>query len=177
MLEDFCVGVVRSRIIVELLWRLGVGRIKYVSDFITPNDVLLDVTLRPLDANDYDILHPVGNTKIYSYLHYGNLKRSLRGVDLVVAHAYLEESAKVAEELGVPFIPNFVTTFLPDGVSFFEVERPKPSYDPISYALTAVLQVNEIRKLLVGELPTLAPEALIVEDGEVRRTTLKRLII
>lgn len=178
MLEEFCVGVVRSRILVELLWRLGVGRIKYVSDFVTPNDVNLDVTLRPLDANDYDVLHPIGETKIYSYLYgHCDLKRALRGVDVVVAHKYLEESARVAEELGVPFLPNFVSTFLPDGISFFEVERPEVRFDPLSYAMTTVLQANEIRRMLVGELPILAPDALLVEDGELRRVTLKRLII
>ncbi len=178
MLEEFCVGVVRSRILVELLWRLGVGRIKYVSDFITPNDVNLDITLRCLDANDYDVLHPIGETKIYSYLYrHHDLKRALRGVDVIVAHGYLEESARVAEELGVPFLPNFVTIFLPDGISFFEIEKPKIRFDPVSYAMTAVLQANEIRKLLAGMLPILAPDVLLVDGGELRKSTLKRLII
>ena len=165
-LKRFSVGVIGSRMLVELLWRMGIGCIRYVSDFITPNDVILDVSLKPLEANDYDIVHPIGNTNIVSYLYSNEeeLKRQLKGVDVVIAHRHIERAAKIAEEIGAPFIPNFVTTFLPDGVSFFDVERPHIEFDPLSYSLTCTLQAWEILKLLTGyEMPIVAPKAMIVD--------------
>lgn len=166
-LSRFSIGVVGSRMIMELLWRMGVGCIRYIGDFITPNDVRIDVSIKPLEANDYDVVHPVADTNIISYPYvddYREMRKQLRGVDLVIAHKYLDNCARIAEELGVPFMPNFVTTFLPDGVSFFEVEKPKIEFDPLSYALTCSIQACEVLRLLTGyEMPVIAPKAIIVD--------------
>ncbi len=183
-LGRFSVGVVGSRMMTELLWRIGVGCIRYVGDFITPNDVVMDVSLRMLDANDYDVIHPVGETNIISYPFtedYGEMRKQLRGVDLIIAHRHLDVSARIAEELGVPFMPNFITTFLPDGVSFFEVERPEVEFDPLTYSLTCSIQACEVLRLLTGyEMPVIAPKAVLVDlgcRGYLREIELKRLII
>lgn len=166
-LSRFSIGVVGSRMIMELLWRIGIGCIRYVGDFITPNDVRLDVSLKKLEANDYDVVHPIEETNVISYPYtkdYKEMRRQLRGVDVVIAHKHLEASARIAEELGVPFIPNFITTFLPDGVSFFEVEKPKIEFNPLSYALTCSIQACEILRLLTGyEMPVIAPKAIVVD--------------
>ena len=175
-LERFSVGVVGSRMIVELLWRMGVGCIRYVGDFITPNDVRLDVSLSKLDANDYDVVHPIDETNVISYLYLDEeeLKRQLRGVDVIIAHKHVEASANIAERIGVPFIPNFITTFLPDGISFFDVERPRIDLDPLSYSLTCTLQACEILRLLTGyEMPIIAPKAILVD---LRRKEYLRLV-
>ena len=58
-ISKFRIGVVGSRMMMELLWRIGVGCIKYIGDFITPVDVQLDVSLKPLEANDYDVVHSI----------------------------------------------------------------------------------------------------------------------
>ncbi len=169
-LGKFSIGVVGSRMIMELLWRMGVGCIRYIGEFVTPNDVRMDVTLRKLESNDYDVVHPVDETNIVSYPFtedYGEMRRQLRGVDLIIAHRHLKASAKVADDLGVPFMPNIITTFLPDGVSFFEVELPKIELDPLSYSLTCSIQACEVLRLLTGyETPVIAPKALIVDLRE-----------
>ena len=166
-LSRFSIGVVGSRMIMELLWRMGIGCIRYIGDFVTPNDVRLDVTLRKLEANDYDVVHPIEETNIISYPYtndYREMRKQLRGVDVIIAHRYLDVSARIAEELGVPFMPNFITTFLPDGVSFFEVEKPRIEFDPLSYALTCSVQACEILRLLTGyEMPVIAPKAMVVD--------------
>ena len=180
-LSRFSIGVVGSRMIVELLWRMGVGCIRYIGDFITPVDVRLDVSIKPLEANDYDVVHPIGETNIVSYPYtsnYREMKKQLRGVDTVIAHKHIEVSARIARELGVPFMPNLITTFLPDGLSFFEVEVPKIEYDPLSYALTCSVQACEVLRLLTGyEMPTIAPDAYIVDlrcKSYLKRIELKR---
>ncbi len=179
-LGKFSIGVVGSRMMVELLWRMGVGCIRYIGEFITPNDVKMDVTLRKLESNDYDVVHPMDETNIVSYPFtedYGEMRRQLRGVDLIIAHRHLKASAKVADDLGVPFMPNIITTFLPDGVSFFEVELPRIEFDPLSYSLTCSIQACEVLRLLTGyEMPKIAPKAIIVDlesENYLREVELK----
>ncbi len=179
-LRKFSVGVVGSRFVLNLLCRIGVGCVRYVGDFITPNDVAVDVSLRPHDGNDYDVPSPLLDVDVYSYIYpddYSEFKRQLRGVDVIIAHRHVEESARVAEEIGAPFIPNIVTTFLPDGVSYFEVEMPNQRIDPISYSLLCSIQVFEILKILTGfEDPVIAPKALLIdprEKGYVREVELR----
>lgn len=165
-LEKIKTGIVGCRLILELLWRSGIGCIRYVGDFVTPNDVKMDVTLKPLEANNYDVVHPMSDDSYivsYPYEGYDELKRQLKGCDVIIAHKHLHEAAKVAERLGAIFIPNFVTIFLPDGISFFEVELPKIEYDPISYSLTCSLQAGELIRLVTGyKTLAIAPEAYIV---------------
>ncbi|AEA47298.1 hypothetical protein [Archaeoglobus veneficus] len=166
-LQKFSVAVVGSRMLMELLWRSGVGCIRYIGDFVTPNDVRIDASIKPLEANDYDVVHPMSSdTCIISYLYsgYEGLRRQLRGIDVVVAHKHIEIAAKVAEEIGAPFIPDIITTFLPDGISFFDVEYPSVRRDPISYALTCSIQAGEVLRLFTGhEMPVIAPKAYIVD--------------
>jgi len=167
-LENFSIGIIGSRLLMELLWRGGIGCIRYVGDFVTPNDVRMDASIKPLEANNYDVVHPMSqDTCIISYPYpndHSELRKQLKGVDIIVAHKYIPEGAKVAEELGSPFMPNVVTTFLPDGTSFFNVEIPPIEFDPISYSLTCSLQAGEIMKMFTGyHLPTIAPVAYTVD--------------
>lgn len=167
-LRKFSVAVVGSRMLLELLWRSGVGCIRYISDLVTPVTARLDCTIDPLEANNYDVVHPKSNDScIISYLYPDDereLKKLLRGIDVVVAHKHIEEVAEVAEKIGAPFIPNIITTFLPDGTSFFEVEYPEVRIDPISYAITCSVQAGEVIRIFTGcDLPTIAPEAYVVD--------------
>ncbi len=167
-LQKFSVAVVGSRMLLELLWRSGVGCIRYISDFVTPVDVRLDCTLSPLEANCYDVVHPRSSDScVISYFYpddMAELRKLLRGIDVVVAHKYMEEVAEVAERIGAPFIPDIITTFLPDGVSFSEVEYPQTKRDPVSYAITCSIQAGEIIKIFTGfHLPTIAPDAYVVD--------------
>jgi hypothetical protein len=167
-LSRFSVGIIGSRMLMELLWRSGVGCIRYIGDFVTPVDSRLDVSIKPLEASDYDIVHPMSHdTHIISYIYpeeHMELKRQLKGVDVVIAHRHLSAAAKVAEELGAPFMPDIITTFLPDGLSYFDVEYPEVEHDPISYALTCSIQAGEIMRMFTGHhLPVIAPVAYLVD--------------
>ncbi len=162
-IKKFKVGVVGSRMIAELLYRMGIEHIHYIGDFITPNDFLLDVSIRPLEANSYD----VPDARFCSYMFtedYKELKRQLRGADVIIAHKHMDLFSRIARDLGVPFMPNFITTFLPDGISFMEVEIPKIDYDPVSYSINCSIQACEVLRLLTGyEKPIIAPEACVVD--------------
>jgi hypothetical protein len=180
-LRKFSVAVIGSRMLMELLWRSGVGCIRYISDIVTPVDVRIDCTIKPLEANDYDVVHPMSSDScVISYLYPGDrkeFKRLLKGIDVVVAHKHVELAAEIAEEIGVPFVPDIITTFLPDGISFSEVEYPHISHDPISYALTCSIQAGEVLRIFTGyHLPTIAPEAYIVDtraENYLRKIEMK----
>ncbi len=180
-LSRFSVAVVGSRMILNLLWRAGIGCIRYISDAVTTTDVRIDCTLHPLEASCYDVVHPYSDDScIISYFYpdsESELRKLLRGVDLVIAHRHVAEVADVAEQMGAPFMPNIITTFLPDGVQFSEVELPEVRYDPISYAITCSVQAAEAIKIFTGyDLPVLAPEAYVVdlkEEGYLRRIELR----
>jgi hypothetical protein len=181
-LQKFSVGVIGSRMLMEILWRSGVGCIRYIGDFITPVDVRLDASIKPLEANDYDVVHPMSpDSCIISYPYpddYKELKKQLRGIDVIVAHKHISLSAQIAEELGTPFIPDIITTFLPDGISFFDVECPRPDHDPISYALTCSIQAGELIRIFTGyHLPAIAPTAYLVDSripNYLKKIELKR---
>ncbi|MDI9646403.1 MAG: hypothetical protein QFX40_06895 [Archaeoglobales archaeon] len=181
-LSKYTLSIVGSRLLLNILSRCGFGCIKYISDFVTPNDVAIDCTLQPFEANSYDIVSPQNEECcVISYLYpedRNELKKLLRGSDLIVAHKYIEEVADVAEKLGVPYVPNFITTFLPDGVNFFEVEIPKIMYDPISYSINCSIQAAEVFKLLTGyDLPAIAPEAYVVDlrvEGYLKKMELRK---
>ena len=181
-LEKFSVAIIGSRMLMELLWRSGVGCIRYIGDFVTPVDVRIDSTIKPLEANDYDVVHPMSTDScIISYPYpedYSEFKKQLKGIDVIIAHKHLNRAARIAEELGVPFIPDIITTFLPDGVSFFDVVYNRPDHNPISYALTCSLQAGEIMRIFTGyRLPVIAPDAYIVdfdEPGYLKKIELKR---
>lgn len=180
-LKKFSVGIVGSRLLLELLWRCGIGCIRYISDFVTTFEVSYDCSLDPLEANCYDIVHPKSDEScIISYLYpdsKSELRKLLRGVDLVMAHKHMAEVAEVAEELGVPFVPDIVTIFLPDGVRFKEVEYPEVARDPISYTLTCGLQAMEVMRMFAGLKPLIAPEAMVVDLKEgVKRICLRTLV-
>jgi len=181
-LKKFSVGIVGSRLLMEILWRSGIGCIRYIGDQITPVDVRIDASIKPLEANCYDVVHPMSHdTCIVSYLYpdeHSELRKQLKGVDLIIAHKYLDESAKIADELGSPFIPDFITTFLPDGISFFDVECPKVEHTPISYSLTCSFQAAEVMSIFTGKSsPAIAPEAYIVDlkaENYIRKIKLNQ---
>ncbi len=180
-LRKFSVGVVGSRLLLEILWRCGIGCIRYISDFITTFETLYDCTLSPLESNCYDIVHPRSEEScVISYLYPENkseLRKLLKGVDLVIAHKHMAKVAEVAEEIGIPFIPDIVTVFLPDGIRFGEVEYPELKRDPVSYTLTCGLQALEVMKIFAGLKPLIAPEAVIVDLKEgVKKVCLRTLV-
>lgn len=180
-LRKFSVGIVGSRLLLEILWRCGVGCIRYISDILTTSEVAYDCSLSPLEANCYDIVHPRSDEScIISYLYpesKSELRKLLKGVDLVIAHRYMAKVAEVAEELGIPFMPDIVTVFLPDGVQFSEVEYPRVARDPVSYTLTCGLQAMEVMKIFAGLKPLIAPEAMIVDLREgVKKVCLRTLV-
>jgi hypothetical protein len=162
-LKRFSVTVVSSRLLAELLHRIGIGCIRYIGDFITPNDVAMDVSLKSTEANDYD----VPDCRFYSYPFIEDVKevkRQVKGSDIIIAHKHVDLFARVAYDLGVPFIPNIATVFLPDGIPYFKVKIPKVTYDPISYTITCSIQACEVLKLLTGyDKPIIAPKAYIVD--------------
>ncbi len=182
-LKKFSVAVIGNRMLTELLWRSGVGCIRYIGDFITPNDSRIDPTISPLEANNYDVIHPMSDDScIISYPYpdsYKELKRQLRGIDVIVAHKHEEVSARIAEELGVPFMPRIITTFLPDGISYFDVKIPEIKLDPISYSLTCSIQAAEILRIFTAyHMPVIAPQAYIVDVKSkeyIRKIELKRI--
>ncbi|MEM3390777.1 MAG: hypothetical protein QW226_00510 [Archaeoglobaceae archaeon] len=180
-LKKFSVGIVGSRLLLEILWRCGVGCIRYISDFVTTFDVAYDCSLSPLEANCYDIVHPRSDEScVISYLFpesKSELRKLLKGVDLVIAHKHMASVAEVAEELGTPFMPDIVTVFLPDGVRFREVDYPKFERDPVSYTLICGLQAMEVMRIFAGLKPLIAPEAIVVDLKEgVKKVCLRTLV-
>ncbi len=175
-LEKLSVGVVCSRMVAEMLWRVGAGTVRYIGDFITPQDVYRDVSLCMDDASDYDVLHPKGKTLIVSVLaeelSVDGFTRAMRGCDVIIAHRYCEIAAKAAERLGALFIPTAVTSVLPEDLkrgevlkAIREVERLRPE-NPMCYAMLCSAQVLEVLRMCSGEEVILAPDALIpVERG------------
>ncbi|MCX8172919.1 MAG: hypothetical protein N3D09_04845 [Archaeoglobaceae archaeon] len=179
-LNELSVAVVGSRMLVEILWRCGIGYIKYISDFVSQIDALVDCTINPLEANQYDVVSPKSDEScVISYFYPENkekLKEILGDTEIIVAHKHVCEISKIAEELKIPFIPDIVTTFIPGGVRFLELEYPRIDRNPISYAITCGLQATEVMKILADKKPILAPEAILVDLKEgIRRVWLKKV--
>ncbi len=163
------VGVVCSRFAASLLWRAGVECIRYVGDFVTPQDVFSDVSLDLDDANSYDVVEARGNTLVVSSLarelNVDFFVRALRGCDVVIAHRYCDFAAKAAERLGIPLIPTAVTCVLPEDADRVGkvVELPR---NPMLYSLLCSAQVLEALKLCTSGDAVIAPEALIPVERE-----------
>jgi len=96
------------------------------------------------------------------------LKKRLGGMDVVIGgygHEEQKDAARAASELGMPFITYpVITTILPDGISFEEIEFPSfngSTFDTISNTLIRTFQVIELIKLVtgIGE-PYFPPNAL-----------------
>jgi len=102
-------------------------------------------------------------------------KLQLRRCDVVVAYKSINLFSKVCYDLGIPFMPNFVSFFLPDSVRFWEVELPSISLDVIDYTLTCAIQASEIVRFFEGKDVTIAPNAIIVKDGFIRKLRMKTL--
>lgn len=180
-LRKFSVGVVGSRLMFEILWRCGIGCIRYISDYVTTFETLYDCSLSPMEANCYDVVHPKSDESCtISYLYpetKSELRKLLRGVDVIVAHKHLAKVAEVAEEIGALFVPDIVTVFLPDGVHFAEVEYPEVERNPITYTLVCGLQALEIMKIFAGLKPVIAPEAILVDLKEgLKKVCLRKLV-
>ncbi|ADB58582.1 hypothetical protein [Archaeoglobus profundus] len=147
--------------------------VKYIGDFFTPNDATIDVTL---SGYGYD----VPDAYMVSYPLVEDLKevkRQIRCCDVVIAHKSMDTFAKACYDLGIPFMPNIITFFLPDSIKFFEVEIPKIDYDTLTYTITCALQVKETLKLLESGNAIVAPRALIVNLNEgdfVREIDLRK---
>ncbi len=156
-----------SRLTAEILYRMGL-KVKYLGDFYTTTDSKIDVTLR---GCGYDV--PDCHIKSYPLVDdLRELKRQMRCSDVVVAHKNVELIYKACYDLGIPFMPNFVTFFLPDSISLFEVDLPRIDYDTISYTMTCALQSREVIKLLEGKEVVFAPDAILVLNGEIRKVRL-----
>ena len=168
-LPKYKIGVIGSRYIAELLWRLGVGCIKYVGDHLTQWDVHIDPSISTDETDMYDVIGPKSDgVDIYSYLYpkdYLQLKKQLKGVDMIIAHRYIVDGSRVARDLGVPFMPDIISTFLPDGVEYEKIQYPHTNgHNPLVYTLTCSIQVGEMFRILTGSgMPILAPDAMVVD--------------
>jgi len=110
------------------------------------------------------------------------LKQLLKGTDVVIGgYGYGEqrEVARAASELGIPFITYpVITTILPDGISFDEIEFPDSrmqTTSPLLDLIARALQLVEMLRLFsgVGE-PLFAPRALVLyPDAGSRDLRLK----
>jgi len=110
------------------------------------------------------------------------LKQLLKGTDVVIGgYGYGEqrEVARAASELGIPFITYpVITTILPDGISFDEIEFPDSrmqTTSPLLDSIARALQLVEMLRLFsgVGE-PLFAPRALVLyPDAGSRDLRLK----
>jgi len=167
-IEKLCIGVVGSRMLVEMFWRAGIGTIKHIGDFITPNDVFSDVSLSLDDANDYDVVESRGKSLILSILaeklEEEQFLNILRGCDIIIAYRYCKLAAKVAERFGVPFVPPAVTCVLPEDLKYLDLsifEEIRPPENPALYAMLCSAQVVEVLKLCTDGKGIIAPEALI----------------
>jgi len=110
------------------------------------------------------------------------LKQLLKGTDVVIGgYGYGEqrEVARAASELGIPFITYpVITTILPDGITFDEIEFPDPqpqTTSPLLDSIARALQLVEMLRLFsgVGE-PLFAPRALVLyPDAGSRDLRLK----
>jgi hypothetical protein len=85
------------------------------------------------------------------------LKKRLKGMDVVIGgygHEEQKDAARAASDLGMPFITYpVITTILPDGISFEEIEFPSftdSTFDTISNTLIRTFQVIELIKLVTG---------------------------
>lgn len=115
------------------------------------------------------------------------LKKLLKGMDVVIGgygHEEQKDAASAASELGMPFITYpVITTILPDGISFEEIEFPffnDSTFDTISNTLIRTFQVIELIKLVTGiDEPFLPPNALELDfdqltlDFKVKKIRLK----
>ena len=114
------------------------------------------------------------------------LKQLLKGTDVVIGgYGYGEqrEVARAASELGIPFITYpVITTILPDGITFDEIEFPDSRMQPQTQTtsplldlIARALQLVEMLRLFsgVGE-PLFAPRALVLyPDAGSRDLRLK----
>lgn len=154
----------------EILFRKGFT-VKYIGDFYTTTDANIDVTLR-------DCGYDVPEAYITSYPLVEDLREAkiqLRCCDVVIAHKSTHFFAKVCYDLGIPFMPNFVSFFLPDSIRFWEVERFELEYDVIDYTLTCAIQAREVVNFVEGKEITIAPDALIVRNGDVKKVRMKSI--
>ena len=103
------------------------------------------------------------------------LKKRLKGMDVVIGgygHEEQKDAARAASELGMPFITYpVITTILPDGISFEEIEFPlfiDSKFDTISNTLIRTFQVIELIKLFtgIGE-PYFPPNALELDFDQL----------
>ncbi len=173
-LSKLSVGVVCSRMLAEMLWRIGVGTVRYVGDFISPQDVYRDVSLSLDDASNYDVLHSKGNTLVISALaeslDVDFFTRALRGCDVIIAHRYCHTASKAAERLGALFMPCLVSSVLPEDLkredvvkAMKKVEEYRPE-NPMCYAMLCSAQVLELLRMCSGDRILIAPEAMIPSE-------------
>ncbi len=108
-------------------------------------------------------------------------KQLLKGTDVVIGgYGYREQSeaAKAASELGIPFITYpVITTVLPDGIPFDELEFPAYDVSPVLDLFVRAFQMIELLKLF-GGMSTLhfAPDALSVHlDPDTLDLKVKRV--
>jgi len=165
--SKLCIGIVGSRMLAEMLWRVGVGTIKYIGDFITQQDVFSDVSISFDDANDYDVVESRSNTLVISYLaeelDESEFIRAFRGCDVIVAHRYVDLSAIAAEKFGVALIPPIVTCILPEDLKEYSkiIAKLSPPKNPMMYAMLCSAQVLELLRLCIDGSSLIAPDAMV----------------
>jgi hypothetical protein len=99
----------------------------------------------------------------------GWIKEKLKGSDLIIGCSQERNVAMAARSLGIPYLSGrALTTFLPEGIRYEEVEVPRRKMETKTFLILA----REVEKLRDGRLPVLAPRALSPE-GKIIRLKLK----
>ncbi|MHC1636415.1 MAG: hypothetical protein ACXQTS_07380 [Candidatus Methanospirareceae archaeon] len=190
-LKKVKIRVLGGGIIVELLKRFGFKEIKVMESEIEDRLIYLDPFYNKEHINTLPKYSSIGNTCISSFPmpdSVESFKRILRGGDVLIGSYSSEEeqrkAAFAASELGMPFITYpIVTTILPDGIGFEELDFPPYRLNPLSNIIIRSLQISELIKLFTGiNKPFFPPNALEVEfdiakpNFKVKKIRLKKKI-
>lgn len=187
-LREVTVGVIGGGIIVELLKRFNLKEVRIIESSVEKKQIYLDVFYNKEHIGTLPEYSSLGNTHVACFSMSESVeefKRILKGGDVLIGAANNEEQKKAAvaaSELGMPFITYpIISTILPDGIKFEEIEFPSQEVNFLSNLLIRSFQVIELLKLFTGGIkPFFAPNALKVEfdmvklDFKTKKVRLKK---
>jgi hypothetical protein len=165
------VSVVGGGIIVELLKRCNFKEVRVIEKKVEKEQLYLDVFYDKPHVGTIPKYTSLGNTYISTFAVPDSIeefKKILKGSDVVIGGYGCEDQKKAAiatVEVGLPFIScPAITTILPDGIPFEEIEFPSLRVDATLNTISRCFQIIETMKLFsgVGD-PFFPPNALIVE--------------
>ncbi|OFV68638.1 hypothetical protein DRN98_01135 [Methanosarcinales archaeon] len=183
-LKNARVGVIGGGVIVELLQRWYFKEIRVLDVVVELNHIYMDTFFKKEDLGRFATYKPL-TEKICIKVRkmpdtVDEFKHELRGVDLVIGFCNQRRAAIATRELGIPFITaGLITTFLPDGMRFEEVDIPDPIIlNPSLTSMMRSIQSFEAVKLLTGiGHPLFAPDAIKIDllNYELKRVRLDHI--